>query len=67
MGGDGRTGGLKERARGKGFLSKDFIKFVTVDLVSWSLDNRYRMQAYMRGYTTNINNYVPIRYEIPGP
>ena len=38
-----------------------------MDLVSSSLDNRYRMQAYMHGYAANINNYIPIQYEIRGP
>ena len=41
---------------GKGFLSKDFIKIVTEDLVSKPPDNRYPMQAYLGGYASNINN-----------
>ena len=36
---------LIEVGGGKGFLSKDLIKFVTEALVSLSPDNRYPMQA----------------------
>lgn len=47
---------MGELIEAEAFYWKEFIKFVTGGLVSYSVDNRFPIQVYMGSCGSNINN-----------